>query len=45
MAVDSPGKKAVANLEAVVPFDVVGELGTVVPGKVVLGLGCPGLVD
>ena len=41
----SPGMKAAANLKAVVPFDVVGEPGTVALGKVVLGLDCLGLVD
>ena len=46
MAVDNPGMGAVANPEAVVAFDVVGELeAAVVPEKVALSLDCLGLVD
>lgn len=46
MAEGSPGMRAVANLGAVVAFDVVAELGGVVAlEKVVLGLGCLDLVD
>jgi hypothetical protein len=46
MAAGSPGMTAVANLEVVVAFDVVAELGVVVAlEKVVLGLGCLDQVD
>lgn len=45
-AVGSPGMKAVANPGAAVAFDVVVELEAVaIPGKAVLSLDCPGLVD